>query len=189
MRFLIGLNKEQINSISFAFLNKVSELTKKDVVVYSDSYNAINTFSSELAEKYPLWIAEYNSETINSGNWNDWIGFQYSDNGKINGISSSSVDLDKFKEEIFLVSTEAIDTEPHLNSNLVTYTVKAGNTLSGIALKYDTTVESIVGLNNIKNPNLIFIGQVLDIDTTLSYKELSEDYYETSHIVYTIKYR
>ena len=160
MKFLIGLNNEQINSISFAFLDKVSELTKKEIVIYSDSYNAINTFSPELAKKYPLWLAEYDSETINSGNWNDWMGLQYSDNGKINGINSSSVDLDKFKKEIFLITTEAIDTEPHLNSNLLTYTVKAGNTLSGIALQYNTTVESIVGLNNIKNPNLIFVGQI-----------------------------
>lgn len=87
------------------------------------------------------------------------------------------------------MSTEAVDSEPHINKNIVTYTVKAGNTLSGIALQYDTSVESIVGLNNIKNPNLIFVGQILDIDTTLSYKELSEDSYETSHITYTIKYR
>ena len=189
MKFLIGLSKEEINSISFAFLDKVSELTKKDMVVYSDSYNAINTFSSELAEKYPLWIAEYDSAIINTGNWNNWIGFQYSDTGKINGINSSSVDLDKFKKEFFLVSSEAIDTEPHLNNNLITYTVKAGNTLSSIAMQYDTTVESIAGLNNIKNPNLIFIGQILDIDTTLSYKVLSENSYEPSHIIYTIKYR
>ena len=185
---MIGLNNEQINSISLAFLDKVSELTKKDVVVYSDSYNAVNTFSPELSKKYPLWLAEYDSATINSGNWDDWIGFQYSDTGKINGINSS-VDLDKFKEEIFLVSTEAIDTEPHINKNLVTYTVKSGNTLSGIAFQYNTTIESIVGLNNIKNPNLIFVGQILDIDTTLSYDNLSEDFYEVSHIIYTIKSR
>ena len=63
------------------------------------------------------------------------------------------------------------------------------NTLSSIAMQYDTTVESIAGLNNIKNPNLIFIGQILDIDTTLSYKVLSENSYEPSHIIYTIKYR
>ena len=182
-----NLSNEEINSISFAFLNKVSELTKKDMVVYSDSYNAINTFSPELAEKYPLWIAEYDSETINTGNWNNWIGLQYSDAGKINGINSNSVDLDKFQKEIFLISTEAINTEPYFNTNLITYTVKAGNTLSGIALKYNTTVESIAGLNNIKNPNLIFVGQILDIDTSL--KNISNDTYEPSHIIYTIKYR
>lgn len=39
------------------------------------------------------------------------------------------------------------------------YTVKRGDTLSAIAKKYGTTVSQLVAWNNIKNPNLIFIGQ------------------------------
>lgn len=39
------------------------------------------------------------------------------------------------------------------------YTVKKGDTLSAIALKYKTTVSNIQNTNNIANPNLIFIGQ------------------------------
>lgn len=38
------------------------------------------------------------------------------------------------------------------------YTVKAGDTLSKIAIKYNTTVDNLVKLNNIKNPNAINIG-------------------------------
>ena len=45
-----------------------------------------------------------------------------------------------------------------------TYTVKAGDTLSEIAETYNTTVEKIAKLNNIKNVDLIFIDQVLVID-------------------------
>ena len=45
----------------------------------------------------------------------------------------------------------------------VTYTVKSGDTLSGIAAKYGTTVSSIVKKNNIKNANLIYVGQKLTI--------------------------
>ncbi len=44
-----------------------------------------------------------------------------------------------------------------------TYTVKAGDTLSAIALKYGTTVAAIAAANNIANPNLIRVGQVLVI--------------------------
>ena len=43
------------------------------------------------------------------------------------------------------------------------YTVKKGNTLSQIAINYNTTVEKIVSLNNITNPNLIYIGQNIKI--------------------------
>lgn len=44
-----------------------------------------------------------------------------------------------------------------------TYTVKAGDNLSKIAQKYGTTVDSLVIKNGIKNPNLIYAGQVLKI--------------------------
>ena len=51
----------------------------------------------------------------------------------------------------------------------VTYTVKKGDTLSGIAKKYGTTVNALAQLNNIKNVNLIYVGQKL----TISGKEAS----------------
>ena len=45
-----------------------------------------------------------------------------------------------------------------------TYTVKAGDTLSEIAETYNTTVEKLAKLNNIKNIHLIYVDQVLVID-------------------------
>lgn len=45
----------------------------------------------------------------------------------------------------------------------VYHTVKRGESLSVIAKKYGTTVDKLVSLNKIKNPNLINIGQVLRI--------------------------
>ena len=44
-----------------------------------------------------------------------------------------------------------------------TYTVKSGDTLSGIASKYKTTVAKLVKDNNIKNANLIYVGQKIII--------------------------
>lgn len=44
-----------------------------------------------------------------------------------------------------------------------TYTVKRGDTLSVIAKKYNTTVTALVKLNNIKNADIINVGQVLRI--------------------------
>lgn len=49
------------------------------------------------------------------------------------------------------------------STSTVTYTVKAGDTLTAIAKKYGTSVDSLVKKNKIKNPNLIYIGQKLII--------------------------
>lgn len=45
----------------------------------------------------------------------------------------------------------------------IIYTVKSGDTLSGIAKKYGTTYQKIAEKNNLKNPDKIYVGQVLKI--------------------------
>lgn len=46
---------------------------------------------------------------------------------------------------------------------MVSYVIKKGDTLSGIAFKFNTTVDELVKLNNIDNPNLIIAGKTLKI--------------------------
>lgn len=46
----------------------------------------------------------------------------------------------------------------------VTYTVQSGDTLAKIAARFNTTVERLVELNNLSNPNSINVGQVLVVD-------------------------
>ncbi|SEO79044.1 LysM domain-containing protein [Amphibacillus marinus] len=48
--------------------------------------------------------------------------------------------------------------------NDVVYTVRSGDTLSGIAQRYQTTVEQLVRANQIRNRNLIRVGQQLVIN-------------------------
>ena len=58
------------------------------------------------------------------------------------------------------------------------YTVRRGDTLSAIAARYGTTVRSILSLNTIANPNLIYPGEVLklQISTTGSQDEQATRY-------------
>ena len=49
-----------------------------------------------------------------------------------------------------------------------TYTVVRGDTLSGIARRYGTTVSYLAKLNNIRNVNLIYVGQVLKISEVVT---------------------
>lgn len=47
---------------------------------------------------------------------------------------------------------------------MATYVVKQGDTLFEIAQRFNTTVQNLVDLNNIANPNMIEVGDVLVID-------------------------
>ena len=52
----------------------------------------------------------------------------------------------------------------------ISYTVRKGNTLFGIANFFGTTVDKILQLNNIADPNTIFVGQeiLVPVDTETS---------------------
>src|SRR5688572_17156049 len=51
------------------------------------------------------------------------------------------------------------------NTSQQTHTVQAGETLYRISLRYGVSLTALVQANNISNPNLIFVGQVLIIPT------------------------
>lgn len=180
------LTVSEVNNISQVFLERVKEITGKDVIIYSDTFNASNVFEAELAQKYPLWIAEYGVEMPRETNWETWQGFQYTSRGIINGVSGY-VDRDRFTDQIFLQDNSQIEpTGAVENYNQDTsYIVQTGDTLSGIALKYGTTVRQLVILNNIKNPNLIYPGQKIKVPINGNIQNETE--YQTGHIIYTVE--
>ena len=49
------------------------------------------------------------------------------------------------------------------SSSVLVYRVVRGDTLSGIALRFGTTVQALARANHIANPNLIDVGQTLVI--------------------------
>lgn len=50
-------------------------------------------------------------------------------------------------------------------ANADSYTVKSGDTLSKIALTYNTTVEKLASTNQIANVDFITVGQILELDS------------------------
>lgn len=55
----------------------------------------------------------------------------------------------------------AVQNAPKVNTANRTYTVVKGDTLTGIAIKLNTSVKSLVSLNNIKDPDKLKVGLVL----------------------------
>lgn len=162
-----SLSVSQINAISEAYLDELTALTKREAVIYSDLSNARNIFSRALAEKYPLWAAQYGAdEPSANGKWREWVGFQYTDEGRVGGIYGN-VDRNIFTEGIFLSDSWRIDGEKRTTvrarTRTLTVYVRAGDTLWAIAREYGTTVEAIARENRIVDPNRIFVGERLRI--------------------------
>lgn len=174
-----SLSVSQINAISEAYLDELTALTKREAVIYSDLSNARNIFSRALAEKYPLWAAQYGAdEPSANGKWREWVGFQYTDEGRVGGIYGN-VDRNIFTEGIFLSDSGRIDGEKRTTvrarTRTLTVYVRAGDTLWAIAREYGTTVEAIVRENRIVDPNRIFAGERLRI--TLPARGSGEEIY------------
>lgn len=162
-----SLSVSQINAISEAYLDELTALTRREAVIYSDLSNARNIFSRALAEKYPLWAAQYGAdEPSANGKWREWVGFQYTDEGRVGGIYGN-VDRNIFTEGIFLSDSGRIDGEKRTavraRTRTLTVYVRAGDTLWAIAREYGTTVEAIARENRIADPNRIFAGERLRI--------------------------
>ena len=162
-----SLSVSQINAISEAYLDELTALTRREAVIYSDLSNARNIFSRALAEKYPLWAAQYGAdEPSANGKWREWVGFQYTDEGRVGGIYGN-VDRNIFTEGIFLSDSGRIDGEKRTTvrarTRTLTVYVRAGDTLWAIAREYGTTVGAIARENRIVDPNRIFAGERLRI--------------------------
>lgn len=82
-------------------------------------------------------------------------GTTYQELARINGISNP--------DKIYTGQVLTINGNVTSSSNVITYIVKKGDTLSGIASKYGTTYQKIAKNNGISDPNKIYPGQVLKI--------------------------
>ena len=106
-----------------------------------------------------------------------WMFWQYSSKGQLVGFSPSQLldfnyfngslnDLMAFASKTIPVAVPPpapLPVTPPPSPSPVTYTVKPGDTLYAIAVNHGTTVQAISAANNISNPNLIRVGQVLVI--------------------------
>lgn len=68
---------------------------------------------------------------------------------------------------LFVVMAAIIMVPSTSNAAALTYTVQSGDCLWKIAVKYQVGVSELISLNpQLKNPNLIYVGQKINIPTT-----------------------
>ncbi len=98
-----GMSADKVNAIALAFLQTLELQTGVTPAIYSDLY-AVETLWYDALNVYPLWIAEYGQsgdEPKSTGSWKAWSGYQYADDGSVDGISVV-VDLDRFKSALLI---------------------------------------------------------------------------------------
>lgn len=141
------------------------------------SYDVLNLLHSHAAADYYWQTAAWSR-----GKTVDFIDIlQYGFNQKMAGIQ---VDYDEFSNIAGSwgnVAPSEGSTRPSksaLPASRNTYTVLQGDSLSKIASRFGLKVEELVKANNIKNPNLIYTGQILIIPGAN---------YQLEQIFYTIK--
>lgn len=151
-----SLDSRQATAVVLAFLERVEELTGQTPMLYADHYTASAKLEAAVAA-YPLWLAQWDTAAPNLENtpWSTWTGWQYTDLGLVSGVTGH-VDRDQFTEGIFLREEETG----------FSYTVRPGDTLWRLSRRFGTTVEALVELNHIENPNLIYVNQILRIPGT-----------------------
>lgn len=197
-----GLGKQVISDMIRAFCEEV-ESAGYYVSVYANKDWLVNRIDDDCKKKYDIWLAEWrDGKPTYTGTYGMW---QYTSDGSVDGISGR-VDMNiAYKDYKSIISgmngvdnkTEATaqtNTTPTTNTNTskvenkeIVYTVKKGDTLSGIASKYGTTYQKLAQYNNIKNPNLIYVGQKIKIPGSTSTSSNKTESTAPKTVIYTVK--
>lgn len=168
-----GLSRSALTACAKAFM-EIVEGAGYAVMLYTYKGFSIDQKYLDLKalDQYILWLARYNS----------YLGatahiWQYSDKGRVPGIPGNVVDLNTAyydlsgeypKNNVHISSvSNSNPATTYVSTKKVKHTVRAGETLSGIAKKYSTSVKAIAELNDIKNVNKIEVGQSLVVKKTV----------------------
>lgn len=173
-----NLTAAQRTAVVAAFCDKVKALGHVPGIYASAAWYREHLIQSELKGKgYNIWVASYGS---NDGNVPSdkpsvtlsYNGWQYTSVGRITGISTN-VDLSIFADASIITAAKTAA------SGGTVYTVKSGDTLSGIAAKYGTTYQALAAYNGIADPDKIYTGQQIKIPAGTAVKK--------PDTVYTVK--
>ncbi len=163
-----------------AFLKKLRSLGAKRVGIYV-GHHLYKSFNLNLSEADAVWIPHYGS---NNGKPNSKPAYscdihQYTDRGKLDGYGGH-LDLNRLtgsKSLAYFIGGMAIKppaAKQESKPAATTHTVKSGDTLSAIAAKYKTTVNDLVKINGIKDPNLIRVGQKIKLSRSAPVKATTQ---------------
>lgn len=162
------MTKSALTTVVKTFLDAV-EKAGYFVGLYSFRYMLTDKIDQSLRKRYAVWVAD--TRKLPKTDYPDPYGmWQYSWEGAVKGISTN-VDLDScyvdyptiIKQKGLNGFAKQTNPTPAPTIEYTIYTVVSGDTLSKIASRYKTTVDEIVKINGIANPDRIYVGQKIRI--------------------------
>lgn len=150
-----------------SFCNRVE--SKGYFAMFYSNQSFFNTYlGTALAKRYAFWYARY-TDTFDGTDCGIW---QYTNAGRIPGISGN-VDLDLAYVDYPSVIRKAglnrlsgsapVPPAPSPAPQYITYVIQPGDTLSGIAQRFGTTVSALADLNGISDPDKIYAGNTIRV--------------------------
>ncbi|MFR0620266.1 LysM peptidoglycan-binding domain-containing protein [Limosilactobacillus mucosae] len=177
-------NLTQLDNIAFS--------GKQPVINNKNDYNYSNSGNADSSNGY---------YTVQSGDTLSGIALKFSTTSsklaQLNSISNPNLIyvgqrllVNQNSSSNSSSSSQSSSVATNTDASAASYTVKSGDTLSTIASQHNTTVNQIVSLNQLSNPNLIYVGQVLKLknnQTTNSSSATSSSTAATTAGTYTVK--
>lgn len=132
-----------------------------------------NYIDTDKLNAYDKWIASWGTKRPSYPEGGMWQFGGETNHIRSNKIANKVCDQDySYKDYPTIIKTKRLNgfKKQTVNNPKETvkdtkeyYTVVKGDTLTKIAKKYNTSVNQLVLLNNIKNPNLIYVGQKIRV--------------------------
>ena len=142
-----------------AYVKRLRGLGVKNIGIYI-GHHLYKSFNLNLEEVDAIWIPHYGRNTgkVDSKPAYPCDIHQYTSKGRLKGYNGN-LDLNRIISNFKFSNNTSSESK---GDNL--YTVKPGDTLWSLSKRFNVSIEELVKWNNIKDRNLIIVGQVLKLE-------------------------
>lgn len=84
------LSSQDINIIALEWLQIIEKHYGRKPIVYANPYYLNNILSSEITQRYPIWVANYG---VSRPSWGKWDMWQFTDRALIRGIGCADLNV------------------------------------------------------------------------------------------------